>query len=455
MLRIYLVCALLLILYIIRKLCIKILRKRKNVCVLVLGDLGRSPRMQYHVTSFVKEGFTVDFIGYPGALPLKEIRENPQIRIYYLSSPPSLENKLSLFLCYVIKTLWQSFNLLWILFYKHIPTHMLVQNPPAIPTIPICWLYCIIVDSHFTIDWHNYAFTLMGLSLTNDHLLVKFAKTIEMYCGSKAHDNFCVSQAMRKDLQLNWKIKAEVLYDRPTNEFHPISLKEKHMFLMKLSKKYNVFKGQKENTTIFTECTKNEIQLSSKRSGFIVSSTSWTEDEDFSILLNALEEYENMIVQGICNLPDLICAITGKGPLKEFYKSIIELKNWKHVTVITPWLENEDYPKMLASADLGICLHTSSSGLDLPMKVVDMFGCELPVCSYNFECLSELVNHEQNGMIFSSYKELTQQLRTWFENFPHNDAQQKLDKKFRKELHKFKEDQWHDNWISIVLPYFK
>lgn len=34
--------------------------------VLVLGDIGRSPRMQYHALSIAKKGGMVDIIGYQG-----------------------------------------------------------------------------------------------------------------------------------------------------------------------------------------------------------------------------------------------------------------------------------------------------------------------------------------------------------------------------------------------------
>lgn len=39
----------------------------RSVAILVLGDIGRSPRMMYHAQSFAENGFVTDLIGYDGA----------------------------------------------------------------------------------------------------------------------------------------------------------------------------------------------------------------------------------------------------------------------------------------------------------------------------------------------------------------------------------------------------
>ena len=38
----------------------------RSVAILVLGDIGRSPRMMYHAQSFAENGFVTDLIGYGG-----------------------------------------------------------------------------------------------------------------------------------------------------------------------------------------------------------------------------------------------------------------------------------------------------------------------------------------------------------------------------------------------------
>uniref|UniRef100_A0A6P5JVZ2 Glycosyltransferase ALG1-like n=1 Tax=Phascolarctos cinereus TaxID=38626 RepID=A0A6P5JVZ2_PHACI len=102
------------------------------------------------------------------------------------------------------------------------------------------------------------------------------------------------------------------------------------------------------------------------------------------------------------------------------------------------------------SADLGVCLHKSSSGLDLPMKVVDMFGCCLPVCAIHFQCLHELVKHEVNGMVFMD-SELADQLKMLFSEFSSPDNRLK---QFRKNLTESKQLCWDESWEQTLFPLF-
>ena len=41
-------------------------RGEGRVVVVVLGDTGRSPRMQYHCVSLLNAGYAVDLVGYGG-----------------------------------------------------------------------------------------------------------------------------------------------------------------------------------------------------------------------------------------------------------------------------------------------------------------------------------------------------------------------------------------------------
>lgn len=43
--------------------------RKGSVQIVVLGDIGRSPRMQYHALSIIQHGGRVDFVGYLGEQP--------------------------------------------------------------------------------------------------------------------------------------------------------------------------------------------------------------------------------------------------------------------------------------------------------------------------------------------------------------------------------------------------
>ena len=433
----------------------------KRVCIVVLGDIGRSPRMQNHARSFADANFQVDIVGFAGSELFPDLQKYESITTHIVASPITKPPWMPSILHYVLKTVTQALQIFLVLLLEiKKPSHILVQNPPSIPTLAVVWLLRCLKGSSLIIDWHNYAYSILSMNLkSKQHPLVKFAQWYEGFFGRLSDKNICVTKAMKRDLESRWGIEAEVLYDRPSDRYKPISNEDKHKLFCKLSEAYPFEANQTESETKFTELDPNgSVVLKNDRPAILFSSTSWTEDEDFSILLNALRLYNDYVDQDInesgsvgSGLPNIFCVITGKGPMKDNYLEEINRLNLAHVTFVTPWLQAADYPKMVACGDIGVCLHTSSSGLDLPMKVVDMFGCQLPALAVGFPCLDELVQHGQNGLIFGSSTELAEQLRELFKTFP----------KEQKQLDSFRDNLltsyaskkgWSQSWSSVVLP---
>ncbi|CAG8551059.1 2220_t:CDS:2 [Ambispora gerdemannii] len=445
------------------------LQSNKNVTLVVLGDIGRSPRMQYHALSFARNGWHVDFVGYDGATPMTAITDNKNIKIHYISHPwrlPEFFPKI-LFLLYApIKVYAQILTLYWTLLWRiESPNFVLTQNPPAIPTLLIVQFVVWLRQTNLIVDWHNFGYTILGLRLGQNSRVVKFAKWHEKVWGSRAVAHLTVTALMHRELLYKWDVQGKVatLYDRPPQHFRRLELDEIHEFFSR-NQLEDIITLQSTGSSTFLTASSNDsstlltykpspqepARFRSDRPILIVSSTSWTADEDFSILLRAAQKFDEIAESdGAKKFPKLLFVITGNGPLKEKYTQDISRIPLQHARIVTTWLTAEDYPLLLGSADLGISLHKSSSGMDLPMKVVDMFGCGLPVCAVNFQCLDELVRHKKNGLIFNDAEELAKQLTDLFADYPMNASELES---MRENLKEFQKERWDANWDRVVLP---
>lgn len=243
-----------------------------------------------------------------------------------------------------------------------------------------------------------------------------------------ADAHLCVSREMGEWLRRHFRLRAvTVLYDRPpaavfNRLFLPPSagqdeeqaqtlLVHKHELLLRLGltdsqlfpqlmSRQRLMQGSRlPSRTVLTQEAHSGGRVSRRadRASFLVSSTSWTPDEDFSILERCIRNIDAVLVSqellqdsdGSSELPlppRLVVVVTGKGPRRDAFLASLGIdtrteKNasaedtltigepLKRVAVKALWLQPEDYPLLLSCADVGVCLHTSTSGLDLPMKV--------------------------------------------------------------------------------------
>jgi beta-1,4-mannosyltransferase len=415
-----------------------------RLAVLVLGDLGRSPRMQYHALALAAHGAQVDLIGFAGSPLPQALQSNRRIHPHLLP-PPRLTRRHEfarfLFLGYaLIRAVYQSLRLLDLLLFRlRAPDALLVQSPPAVPTLWVAWLAARTRAAKLVIDWHNFGDSMLALSVGASHPAVRLARWYERRLGARANAHFCVSQAMQADLAASG-IAASVLHDRPAESFAPTTAEARRDLFLRLLEPLDFpALGGPEG----------------ERPAILVNPTGWTADEDISLLLSAVADCEARIAAsrpspGRPPFPRLLVLITGTGPLRERYESEMRAMIPGRIHLRTLWLSPEDYALLLGAADLGLCFHRSSSGVDLPMKVVDMLGAGLPVCALDYgPCLAEQIRHGENGLLFRSGAELAEILFDLFADFP--SAAPRLEQ-LRQNVLAARGPRWQETWTEIALP---
>ena len=141
--------------------------RAQRVAVVVLGDVGRSPRMQYHCVSLDRSGARVWLVGTRGEACVPEVQRAAGITVRHLVADPfSGRCPRALFLVYApLKVLFQAAQLLGTLLFRipH-PDVVLLQIPPSVPTIGVVALAALIRPSRLVFDWHNFGYTILALS---------------------------------------------------------------------------------------------------------------------------------------------------------------------------------------------------------------------------------------------------------------------------------------------------
>ena len=461
-----------------------------HVIVIVLGDLGRSPRMQYHCVSLLEAGHYVTAIGYTGEGLIPALNEQQRstssvgpfnstqrFQVIRFNTPSLFRGSPFYFVWRLLSLTYYLCHALLFLVTKHPIDFILVQNPPAIPLLAISYVFCHLIAFRqrgrrpgFIIDWHNLGYSMFR----NGSTLQRLTKIYESYMAPLADGHLTVTKAMKEYLVTHMGVKTPniaTLYDCPPVMFEPLDSQEQHKIMSKLH--HELLKScpkawmpecdtTDERKTLFTEEHVNKEGISCfrhrpGRPALLTSSTSWTPDEDFGLLLKALLTLDNKIKM---NASDeklrVLVIVTGKGPERSMYEERISKLELEFIAIATVWLEACDYPKLLACADIGVSLHTSTSGLDLPMKVLDLFGCEVPVLAHDFTCLNELVKDRVNGRIFSTSDELASLMYTLLQPLSLHGMTPVPNHSFG-ELQTYSDQlqgrtRWHTNWIDHALP---
>ena len=386
----------------------------KHAVVVVAGDVGRSPRMQYHALSLAEHGYAVTLVGYAGELCCEAVVAEGRIRevrVGAVELPAWLPGLVA-----------RALKLLLLVARLGLAVRaarrgrraavVLCQTPPAIPSLAVCWFWARVDGARVVGDWHNLGFSVVedgarrarrGALRGSDRLAVAAYRALERRSAALLDGHVCVTRALAAWLKAHFAVDAAPAHDRPPAFFRKVAAGDRAAALRRVGAAGVFSKATAREAAFWGAATDLGDAVCDAggaprpaRPAVVVSSTSWSPDEDFTVLVDALAAYD-----ASAGTPRLVVVVTGKGPLKARFLEAVEDRRFAKVVAKTAWLPAADYAALLGAADLGVCLHSSTSGLDLPMKVVDMFGAGLPVAALAFPCVGELVVDGANGALFA------------------------------------------------------
>ncbi len=409
-----------------------------RVAVVALGDLARSPRMCLHAKALASAGYRVEILAYTDTEVPPDLATDERITITSLPTRAASTSNGVAYLLRIIPTIVARFvDVARTVMSIRRSEWIFVQNPPALPALPILLLSARRQRSRVVVDWHNFGWTILGVRLGQDSVVVGLAGWLERWMARRADLHLCVSQAMREVLSRRYGIDAILFRDRPARDFVPASGEEREPMRRAVASELEI------SGELVEALARGEAKL-------LVSSTSWSIDEDFSMLLDALRLWSNHTddhPRQEAPRPHLLVVVSGLGPLREQFERKAESEALSGVTLRTAWLSESSYPRLLAAADLGICLHRSTSGVDLPMKLADMFGAGLPACALDYgPCLHELVRDRDNGYLFETAEDLAEIWRVLLAEEP------ELLDQARARLADPPSQTWQDHWTDTVHP---
>ncbi len=414
--------------------------------VVVLGDIARSPRMCLHALALAEAGFRVEMIGFIETTLPADLAGNERIHIRPISSPrvsssltssystarrPTPSGEGASYLLGVGPRLFaQLVGLVRALAGSRPAAVALVQNPPSLHVLPVLLVLRWLRGTKVIVDWHNFGWTLLALRLGERSVVVALAGWLERALAGRADGHLCVSRAMSEWLRSRCSLEATPFLDRPAR-----------------FRGDGTGRGRTRESALRTLGLTAPVirELLDGRAVLVVSSTSWSADEDFSLLLDALRLWSE--IADAPELPHLVLVVSGRGSGRAEFERAVDGSAWCRLTVRTVWLGVDEYHAMLSAADLGVCLHRSSSGVDLPMKLADMIGAGLPVGALDYgPCLREAFADHGDGLYFRDAAGLVALWRRIFGG----DRSQLTE--LRRRLACDPGPSWQDDWRRLVEP---